>query len=359
MKMVDKYLLGTLLKSAIGATLLCTMMLVSVQLFSNLDSFLKNQTPLRELTRLALYYVPSSFCFVLAPALLFSAAFTFSQLSANNELICLYNASFSQLRLVTPVLLAGILFCALQFFVQEVLDIPSQHKLMQLQTELIGVKSTSSRRDITLSDFEKGYVFYASGYNDESKTAQRVTVVLVDENQHLEGRVDARRAIWKDEGSWVMEDVDLTTIDWETMEMEKVHHPSYTLGRLSLEPQLLKDNSTDIKSMSIKSALTFLGRMERLDHALWQGYAVDFWQRMLGTLAPFVMLCIACTMNYRFKKNVLLFSIILSLCLAVIYYVVQMMTLILARQGLLDPVGGMLIPMFMVFFVALLERLLL
>ena len=59
MRKVDQYILGTLVKTAAGTTALCTLMLVSVQMFQHLDAFLRNQTPLKDLLRLAVLYVPS------------------------------------------------------------------------------------------------------------------------------------------------------------------------------------------------------------------------------------------------------------------------------------------------------------
>ncbi len=56
------------------------------------------------------------------------------------------------------------------------------------------------------------------------------------------------------------------------------------------------------------------------------------------------MMVIACSMNYRFKKNVLFFSLICSICIAVVYYVIQMMTVMLADQGVIAPWLGILIP---------------
>lgn len=345
MKKVDQYILGSIAKTALCTTGLCTLMVVSIQMFQHLDAFLRNQTSLKDLLKLAFLYVPSSVGFVFAPALLFAAAYTFSQLVANNELICLYNASYSQRRLILPVLLAGFLCCGIQFAVQEWCDVPAQRILGRVQAQLIGINSTRAQKEITLSDWEEGYVFHASRCEDEGKKAYKVTVILLDEHHQLQGRVDARSASYQEDGTWLLGDVDVTTIDLDTMEVTTTHQSTSTLTRLKLEPRLLMDNSSDIKTMSISSARAFLKRMETLDHAQWQNYAVDFSQRMLGCLTPLVMLFIACTMNYRFKKNILLFSIILSLCLAVVYFVVQMLSLLLARQGTIAPAWGMLTPM--------------
>jgi len=52
----------------------------------------------------------------------------------------------------------------------------------------------------------------------------------------------------------------------------------------------------------------------------------------------------------------LLFSIITSLGLAVIYYVVQMVTLIMAKQAVIGPLWGMVIPMIVIVCIALAER---
>ena len=64
------------------------------------------------------------------------------------------------------------------------------------------------------------------------------------------------------------------------------------------------------------------------------------------------MIMIACSINYRFKKNVLFFSLVCSICVAVVYFVVQMMTVMMADQGVIAPQLGTLIPFAVIILIA-------
>mgnify|MGYP001182242079 CR=1 FL=1 len=359
MKVVNKFIVLSILKTTVVTMLLCMLMLVSVQLFSHLDAFLKTGTSFLTILNMAFLYIPTALIYALSPSLLFSAAYTFSQLTANNELICLYNASFSQRKLVLPVILMGVLFSMGQFVFQETVAIPVEKKRSALEAENLGLSTTKDKRNITLTDYDEGCVFHAKLYNDKVKRVTQVSVILLSATGEVVGKVEAPNAIWNEnDGLWVFSNALFTTIDKTSMTVQTDVYETYTNKRICLQPQLLQDNSDDIKTMEIPIALRFLSRMKKLDVAQYRSYSVDFAQRTIGCITPLVMLFIACTISYRFKKNVLLFTIIISISIAVIYYVTQMLTLILARQGVFSSLWGMVIPMIVILCIAGLQRLL-
>ena len=67
------------------------------------------------------------------------------------------------------------------------------------------------------------------------------------------------------------------------------------------------------------------------------------------------MIIVSVSVNIKYKKNVLLFSIISSVSLGVIYYVVQLVTLLIAKQGMIAPIFGMLIPFMVIILIALIS----
>ena len=113
---------------------------------------------------------------------------------------------------------------------------------------------------------------------------------------------------------------------------------------MRLEPQLFRDSSNEISSMSLSLARAFLSRMKVLNPEQYASLATEYWQRVLDCLSPLVMMIIACSITYRFKKNVLFFSLVGSICIAVVYFVVRLLTVMLADQGVIAPILGTLIP---------------
>ena len=57
--------------------------------------------------------------------------------------------------------------------------------------------------------------------------------------------------------------------------------------------------------------------------------------------------------NYNFKKNVLLFAIIQSLSIAVIYYVADMVFSIMGHQGAVAPIVAVIMPIVMTILLSL------
>lgn len=358
MKVVHKLIVGSIIKTAAVTFGLCILMLVSVQLFANLDGFLKNNVPFMTILRSAVLFTPTAALYALAPSLLFSATFTFSQLTANNELICLYNATLSNRDIIAPVLILGVACCFFQFALQEEVAIPAQKRQAALEESTLGLSSTRDNRNITLSDHEGGYVIHARQYNDIAKRLSHVSVIFLASDGSIRERVDAPSAQWDEKlGRWTLQNASVASIDPASMTVKMNEQELFSDGRLSMRPELFRDNSDDIKTMSLPMATNFLSRMRYLDNEQWKQYRIDYVQRLLGCLTPFVMLFIACTISYRFKKNVLLLTIILSISIAVVYYVTQMLSLLLARQGVISAVWGMVIPMIVIVCIAVLQRM--
>jgi lipopolysaccharide export system permease protein len=273
-------------------------------------------------------------------------------------MICLYNAGISYKRIVLPVLLLGLFFSLANFAVNELLAIPFTRQRSVMENEMFGLSSTYDNRNITLSDLEGGFVIHASSYNDSKKRISNVVLVLKDEKGNLSQRIDAPSATYEEEnGYWVFKDATIHSIQDQSFSLETKQEKTYINTSINLEPNLFRNFSTNIKTMELGTAVRFLKRIKKLDPIQWDKYATDFASRIIGCLSPLVLLFIACTISYKYKKNVLLFSIIMSLCIAVVYYVIQMLSLILAKQGVIGPVWGMAIPMIMIVFIAILERL--
>lgn len=358
MKLLDRYIIGSILKVALITLLLCALMLVGVDLFSNLDNYLQNNVPWSKILAMTGLNVPESLLFALGPALLFATTYFLSMLQANNEMISLLNAGIPYRRILVPCLILGVAISLGQFAFHEFIAIDCSLRREVLTNELFGQRSTYDNRNVTLSDLDGGFVIHASRYFAEEQRITDVVLVVRDDSGQICGRVDATRGDWDaDRGQWVFKDAIVYTIDAGGHAVSSFHADEYDDVMVNLEPELFRNLSTDIKTMELETAIRYLQRMKYLDPSQWAVYSTEFWERVLNCATPFILMLISCSIGYKFKKNVLLFSIITSLCVAVVYYVVQMLTLIMAKQGVIPPIAGMLVPMFVVFLLPFLAAL--
>ncbi len=357
MKLYDRYIVQSIVSVAFVALLLCTLMLLSYDLFSNLDAYLTSQVPALTIAHLTVLAIPESVLFAVGPSLLFSATFFLSQLQANNEYICLLGSGLSYRRIVAPILVLALIFSLLQFAFNEQLAIPIGRSKETIEDQIMGLRGSYDNRNITLTDPEGNYVVYAKHYNDNQKRLSQVLLVMLDDSHMLSERIDASFAVWNDqEQAWNLEEVRRQVIDREGLLLKSTEQESLMLEEFTLSPAYFRNLSNDITTMDLGTAFHYLKRMQELSPLVYPALATDVAKRILGNLNPLVMLFIACTISYKYKKNVLLFSIITSLAIAVIYYVVQMVTLIMAKQAVIGPIWGMAIPMIVIVCIALAER---
>ena len=129
----------------------------------------------------------------------------------------------------------------------------------------------------------------------------------------------------------------------------------YVVSQFTTEPSFFKNIRSDIQTMSIPSAVSYIRAIKTLSMIRYSELATDFYERILSCFTVFVMIIVSVSVNIKYKKNVLLFSIISSVSLGAIYYVVQLVTLLIAKQGMIAPIFGMLIPFMVIILIALIS----
>lgn len=359
MKVLTRYTLTSVLKVGLATALLAALMLVGVDLFSNLDSYIGHSVGFGKAFMLSMLYYPEAFLLALGPSFLFSTTYFLSMLNASNEMICVLNSGVSSRRVVTPLFILAVFLALFYFGFNETFAIRSSN-LKDSKTQFATKDGSSlDNTDIALSDMQVGYMVYASRYEDETSTLYNVSYVELMEGSNASApgfgtsldtgirRIDAYKAVYDEgHGFWTFDDCYVyTTMDTNDGGVVEVSYfESLDVERMKLEPQLFRNLSSEISKMSLDLARAYLVRMKGLNPDEYAHLGTEYYKRIFSCLTPLVMMVIACSMNYRFKKNVLFFSLICSICIAVVYYVIQMMTVMLADQGVIAPWLGILIP---------------
>jgi len=355
MKILDKFTLFSVIKILFFTVLLCTLMLLSVDLFSKFDSYAQHSTPFAVIVKNTILYGPSAIVLILPPATLFTLTFFLSQLYANNEIIALMSSGFSMKRILTPLLLFTLLLSCGAFFFNEDIAIPMENVRQTQLDDLFGDYSKNDNANITLFDNEQGYIINANRYIEKSKTLTYVTFIILDKEGRVQTKVSSDKASYN-QGVWHFNNPLITTRDTNTLLRTAV--PDYTSELLAnVTPKEFRNNSNDIDTMELTSALSHLHNVHTLDRATWYVEATEFYDRLFMPLTIFVMAWIACLTDYRNKRNVFLFSIFNSIVIALVYYVGKMLLQIMSRQMAVEPIVAIIVPYIVIFFLPYLTRL--
>ena len=358
MKVINLHILKSVLWVGLISLLILSFIYVTVILFINLENFIQNEVTIFKIIFFCLLSFPEAIIKSLGLSFLFSITYFFSMMYSNNEIIAFYNAGISLTRIKTPVLVIGLLLVLFTFFFNEGISIPLTREKNLFFNQLMGISNNYDNRNITIADQQNNFVLYANRYTDGTREISKCIIVFTDENNKLKKKVVSEKGKYNlDKKQWTFYNNIIYDIDGNKVNI--TNSDQFISPLIQTDPQVFKNLSNDVKTMDLKLALDYIKKIRFLNPVKYNQIATDFYQRLFEFLSPLVMIIIACSVNYKFKKNVLLFSILSCICIAVVYYVVQMLTLILAHQGIIQPALGSLLPFaFILLFTALSSRLL-
>lgn len=329
-----------LVRSFIPVFLIATTFFVTIlelmDLFQNITRYIDLETPLDAVLRVHLLYLPKSLHFALPMSLLFAVSFTLGTLYSNNELIAVFGSGVSLRQFVAPLIGIGLLMSAGAFFLEELLVIDTLREKNRLERELLNISQSLSNSNVTRLGAGSRIVYHADYYNDASTTLSGVIVVMRDENGELTQVISSRSAVWNGTG-WEIRDGRV--FSWDGAELTERSVASVTPPDLDLTPTAFKRRGRDIEEMRLAEAREWI-ESQRQAGLPYLEDLTKYHERFSFALTPFVVVFISSAIGGRFRKNILLMSLLISLSVSVVYYVTQMVTGLLAYSGYLSPIMG-------------------
>ncbi len=341
MRRLDFMVLRQFVPVFLVALTLFSLIIELADLFSNIVNYLNQNVKISEIIRVQLLYLPKSISYALPICLLFSVSFTLGTLYSNNELISVFGAGVPLVRFVLPLLVLGLLFTVATFVFQERVVIRTLQAKTELSHKLLKMQQSESNTESTVLGENGRIVYYAEYYNDATRTLNNLIVVVRDERGELVRRIDADWAVW-DGKLWVLHNVreflrngtggggDLVQTRHDTLSDPTLNQPPATFGRIS---------SGKIDEMQLTEARTWITSLRKAGLP-YRSALTSYYERFSFAMTPFLVVLMSAAIGGRFRKNILLMSLLVSLVLSVVYYVTQMLAGLLSNVGLLRPLFG-------------------
>ncbi|MEW5817295.1 MAG: LptF/LptG family permease [Spirochaetota bacterium] len=357
MKTLHFMVIKAFLPVFILAVLFFVLILQLVDIFANLWRYLNQNVGLLEITKAALLYVPKCVSFSIPIALLFSIAFTLGTYYANNELISVFGSGISLLGLVLPLIVVGLLMSGLGFIFNEKIVIDTYRKKNNLTSELLKLLPSYSNANVTVLSENNRVIYQADYYNDTSKTLSGLLILELDADRNLVKRIDADKAVWEN-NAWRLQNCRIFTWNDDHTYLMQVEQFSFSQENFNERPETFRKTIRNVEELKVEEAREWI---VSLKHAglPFRGALTEYYKRFSFALTPFIVSIFSCAVGGRFKKNILLMSLLSSLVLSVIYYVVQMITILFAKLGIVPPLLGawgaffiILLPSFFLFRIA-------
>lgn len=319
-----------------GALLFFVLILQIVDVFTYVWRYISLGVSLVEIARVQYYYLPKCISFSLSPSLLFAIAFTLGTLYANNELISVFGAGVSLFRLVLPLIVVGIAISVGAFWFEERIVIDSFRTKNAYAEDLLRQRKSLSNTNVTVLNAEFRMIYHADYYNDAAKTLRSLILIERDEAGVIVRRIDAEQAVWSGE---VWELQRARQFAWEDDIFRELYFERLTDPRIAEPPETFRRIVYSVDEMHVEEARTWIESLRKAGLP-YREQQTDYYKRYSFALTPLIVALISSAIGGRFKKNILLMSLLLSLVISVLYYVAQMVAGILAKFGLFTPFMG-------------------
>ncbi|MDR3283640.1 MAG: LptF/LptG family permease [Treponema sp.] len=339
-----RYLFRKFFSLFIGALLFASLVLLLIDLMINLWEFLLNEIPVGKIAYLMLLHAPKCLFYAIPFAILFGSCFALSDLYSRNELIAVYAAGVSLFKFTRSLILFSFLFSFALFAFENYLVVPTYAKKVAFQNELLNrQQSLNQSRLVVIS--EAGKVVYKSDYyNDHEQRLTAVYVVLRNQDKSLQAIVKADTAVWQ-EDRWILTNPIQYTAQGGTLRVTPLD--SAVAARLTESPETFRNNTVSVEEVNAAEARAYIDKLQRSGLPVAEARSL-YYKKYAFPFIVFVVVFLSVGLSGKTRKNVLIISMVFCIGAAALFYIMQMITMLLAKFGWIPPLAGAWTPV--IFF---------
>jgi len=336
MRILNRYVGVSLLSTALIAVLVLTFVLLSGNLFRAFELLARGLPPLA-LAKFLLYLIPVMLTYTLPLAMLVAAVMVFGRLSAENELSAMRASGIGLWQIITPGLLLAALFSGICLYLQMELGPRSQYWADQLRrveavrnpllalepgrwVELPGhVVYVGNRNGSDIDDVHI-YVFGSDGRVAQDIYARRGKVLLLEEQQRLQLQLQQATIVSSDSGA-ADNPERLQRLAGQNLTFELDYGNRFERRPLS--------RRTKHMTVGMIFGNLYLFNDRGMDPTPLH---VELYSRMALALAPLAFLLVGVPCGIQARRAETSVGIVVSLVLALVFYVFLIMADSLKHQ---------------------------
>lgn len=343
------YLFKRFIPIFIGALGFFSLVLVLVDLLMNLWKYIQNDAPARDVFKIMVLYFPKTLWYAVPLGILFAVSYTLSDLYASNELIALFASGVSLLRFTMPLLIFSAVASVGLFFFEDNIVVPTLSAKKSLQNRLLNEeRSLDNERVVVLSNDSK-LIYKASVYDDARRSLYNLYLIFRNEDRTLNAIIYSDIAKWDDDAQiWKLQTPLQYTYKDNTLVKDTID--TALLATLTEPAATFRNNSVSIEEVNTKDARSYIAHLQRTGLPYNEELSV-YYKKFAFPCIVFIVVFLSIGLSGKSRKNVLLISLSLSISSAVLFYVMQMITMLMAKFYVLTPMLGAWFPVF--FFVIL------
>jgi len=332
---IDRYLVREYLAfMGIGLAVAAALFVV-IDLVKTLDKYLRVKPPLIYILEHFAYRLPAALHDGLPIVMLVATIFLFLTLSRYHELTALKAAGVSLYRVSAPVLGVGLLVAIGAGLFQE-LALPALNErgdeVDRVKIRGQAPKHLQSRQRLWVRSADTRF-YRVELLNPATNDLYGVTILEVDRDFRLTGRLDARRAQWT-AGGWEVSEGAFREVSRDG-KVDKVEFGCTALDLKEEMDDFLRIQKP-VNTMSFRELREYITQLEAAGFQI-RKYLVELYSKLSFPLVNLVMVLVAIPFALQSPRGGRLFGIGLAIMIMAGYLVVHYVALAFARADLLPP----------------------
>ncbi len=332
------YIYRLFLPLFIGSMITFAFILELVDLMMNIWKYIFNMVPPAVVGTIMLNFLPKTFTWAVPLSVLFASCFMLSSLYSKNELTALFASGVSLIRWSMPLIVFAAFLSVGLFAFQDKVVVKTSLKYEELKSKALRQQKNQSNDHIVIISEDGRKVYKAEYYDDERKSIHQLFVVDRNEKHELVSIIYASSAYWDDNGGhwavasgyeYIYEDGFLKSGSVNKVDEEGLTEP----------PETFRNNTISVESATVAESKAYIRHLQKAGLP----FAESLSQYYNKFSFPFVVLIVAFLsigISGKSQRNVFVISLTLSLGMAVLFYITQMITMLMAKFGMLPPLVG-------------------
>ncbi|MCR4734222.1 MAG: LptF/LptG family permease [Treponema sp.] len=350
MKLIQ-YILRKVIPFFLGALIFVSLILNLVDLFMNISRYLELGVSAKSVITVMVYYIPKTVWYAAPIAFLFAVTYVLSDLYAHNEMQALFASGVSLFEFVLPIIVLSVFLAFGLFFLEDRLVVPNLEKKQNLQKTLLDEKQDANNENVVVISENSKIIYKAKRYRDDTKKLDTLYIIFRDENNSLDSIIYARNALWNDEKKvWDLQDAIQYSRKNDSVEIVPLSE-KYK-ARLTESYEIFRRTEVNVESVNVEESKIYINHLKKAGLPYGEPMSV-YYKKFAFPFIFIIATLLAIGLTGKTRKNVLLISLSLSIVAVVLYYVFQMMTMVLAKTGVLPPLMGAWLPNFVFIIIAL------
>ncbi len=343
MRILDRYILKSILGIFLGSLFTFFFLYVIIDLFSHLDTILSQKVTLTVLIKYYFSFLPVILSQVSPISCLLATLYTFATLNRDNEIIAMRSSGLSIFQITHTIIVLGFLLSLFILLISDKIIPQSLMTTQKIKQEMENSKKQDKTkgpeivRNLSLYG-SNNRLFFINEFNTTDNSISGITILEDNEQQHNTKKIIADRAVYKD-NVWRFYNSKTFNFDEKSQIIGEAQYLEEEIMQIPETPKDFLNQKQLPEYMSLSQIEQYIWRLSKTGaKTVVRNFQIERYNRLFAPFTNILIILLGIPFALKVKKRAAgLSSLGLVLLLVFFYYILNGVCLALGKSGILPP----------------------